>query len=66
MQMELPLKDTETDSIVQTFLWIVEQQDGSFAIFEEIESGGRVFLDEDFDIDELISRHKDNNIIISY
>ena len=60
------LKETEPDSIIQNYLWIVEQPDGSFTIFEDFEANGRVFLDEDFDIDELVSRHKDNNIIVSY
>jgi hypothetical protein len=60
------LNKTESDSIIQNYLWIVEQPDGSFTIFEDFEANGRVFLDEDFDIDELVSRHKDNNIIVSY
>lgn len=59
------LKYSEPDSIIQTYHWIVEQPDGNYAIFEDYGADGRVFLDEDEDIDELVSRHRDNDIIVS-
>jgi hypothetical protein len=62
----LQLNDNESDNLIPTYLWIIPQPDGCFALFEDLGSQGRKFLDEDFDIDDLVERNKDNNIIISF
>ena len=60
------LNNIESNNIFQTYLWIIPQMDGTYALFEDFGASGRNFLDEDYDIDELISRHKEENIIISF
>ena len=46
-------------------LWIIPQLDGSLALFQNT-TKGRIFLDEDMDIDSLISRNNGKNILISF
>ncbi|MBM2816431.1 MAG: hypothetical protein HW421_3193 [Ignavibacteria bacterium] len=59
----ISLNDNEK---IPKYFWIIEQPDGCFALFEDFGPLGRELLDEDTDIDDLISRHPENNIIISY
>jgi hypothetical protein len=50
----------------KTYLWIVPQADGRYALFEEDMPNDRVCIDEDFDIDALVQRNRDKDIIMSF
>ena len=61
----IKLTDNDTDKF-KTYLWIVQQADGKYALFEEDMPGGRVCIDEDVDVDLLVERNRENDIIMSF
>ena len=50
----------------KTYRWIVQQIDGWYALFEEEMPGGRVCIDEDNDVDLLVQRHREKDVIMSF
>lgn len=62
----IKLNDDPKQDKFPFYLFIIPQQDGRFALFEDFGPRGRNFIDEDSNIDELISRHLNDDIIISF